>query len=85
MVHVSFMRKSALICSREKKIFNYKLSLTNSIPSPIHLNKWIFTVNKLCDTGKTLDTIEHSIFNCVVCILYGVQFLNVSKLISHSK
>ena len=52
---------------RDKKIgmFNYKI-LTNSLPSPMQINKWNANINKDCETCEKTDTIAHILYECKV-------------------
>lgn len=52
---------------RDKKIgmFNYKI-LTNSLPSPVQINKWNANINKDCETCEKTDTIAHILYECKV-------------------
>jgi len=51
------------VLERRIGIFNYKI-LTNSLPSPVHLSKWLPNIHPLCEICKTSDNIEHFIYGC---------------------
>jgi len=46
-------------------MFNYKI-LTNSLPSPIQLNKWNKDINKDCELCMVPDNIVHVISECII-------------------
>lgn len=58
-----YNRKCFQMVERKIGMFNYKL-LTNALPSPIRLSKWISNIAHNCEKCQIPDNIEHFLFDC---------------------
>jgi hypothetical protein len=62
-----YLRRCHLMKDKKICMFNYKL-LTNALPSPIQLNKWLQSISDLCEHCEQPDNIQHILYDCSISL-----------------